>query len=266
MPSWKKVNGYGYIKVRSLSVGVNTNVDFDTITIVTPEPTGHVAVTNTYIATGGRDSESDEDFRARIKSHNNIQARETLSYLKEVIREFNQDILIVQNLGINSEGQLEIALTQQNGVDLTQLELEELLDNIKSYFSLTDLNRQGNVINIVLLNSEWDVFDIDIRVQLFENYNSDSVRKNIQANISTYLDIRNWTVNKTVQWDDILQIVKDTEGIKYVPDQYFSPNSDIEIQPNSFPRIRGFIMIDLDGVIISSNNLGDLSPIFYPEQ
>jgi len=59
-----------------------------------------------------------------------------------------------------------------------------------------------------------------------------------------------------------LQIVKNVVGVDYVPDEFFSPNTDIELPIGQLPRIRGFIMRDLSGNILfdSGNNL---APIFY---
>ena len=260
-------NGYGYAKVRSIETGSRANVDPVTITSVSPEPSGHIAVANEFMATGGRDEESDEDFRARIKSHKNLQARDTLAYLIEVFRLFNEDVLTIQNLGIGSDGKLQLSIVLQNGSQLTENELNSLLDSAKSYFSLTDLNKQGDVIGITLINSEWysvgGSTGVDFRVQLFQNYNPDTIRKNIQTAMSKYLDVRSWTVNRVVEWDELLRIVKDVEGVKYVPDEFFHPNVDEEVPTNQYPRIEKFIMRDLNGVILSDNN-GVLSPIFYP--
>jgi len=66
-----------------------------------------------------------------------------------------------------------------------------------------------------------------------------------------------------VEWDDLFVIVKQTEGVKYVPDRHFSPNQDIVVDTGKLPRIRGFLMLDSEGNIISDNN-NLLNPIFYP--
>jgi uncharacterized phage protein gp47/JayE len=260
-------NGYGYAKVRSVDIGEATNVDANTIVKVSPQPSGHIAVTNEFKATSGRDNESDEDFRARIKAHPNIKARHTLLYLVEVFRLSNSDVLSLQNLGSDEDGVLVLSILLQNGTSLTANELDELLDESKNYFALTDLNKQGDVVGVKLENAEFyevgGATGVDFRVQLFDNYDIDQIRKNIQIAISRYLDPRLWSANKRIEWDQLLRIVQDTEGVRYVPDEYFNPSEDESVPLNQFPRVKRFVMRDLNGNILSDNN-EVLSPIFYP--
>lgn len=54
-------------KWKSDSEGASTNVDPLSINKLNPVPSGHIACTNEYRATGGRDDEDDDLFRIRIK-------------------------------------------------------------------------------------------------------------------------------------------------------------------------------------------------------
>jgi hypothetical protein len=260
-------SGFGYAKVRSVDTGKVTNVDANTITSVSPEPAGHIAVTNEFKAGGGRDIESDEDFRNRIKSHRNIRAQKTLAYLAEVFRAVNEDVLFLQNIGFGADGKLNVAVVQQNGADLTSNELASLLDSVEGYFALTDLNKIGDNLGIELVNPTWyevgGSTGVDFRVQLLENYDPDQARKNIQVAMSRYFDIRKWTINNSIEWDDLLEITKKADGVKYVPDGHFNPNVDETVPDNELPRIKKFVMRDMDGNIISDID-GVLTPIFYP--
>jgi hypothetical protein len=262
-------DGYGYAKVRSKDTGSKANVEANTITKVSPQPGGHIAVTNEFKVTGGRDAESDEDLRQRIYEHPNIASQKTLAHIAEVFKEFESDVLFLQNQNFNSDGKLQIAVVTQNGIDLTSGELETLLDNAQGKFALTDINKIGNNLGIELVNPTWyevgGSTGVDFRVELYDNYDGDQVRKNIQIEMSRYFDIRYWTDDKKVEWDDLLQIVKENEGIKYVPDDFFNPSEDEEVPENELPRIKKFIMRDLSGNIISDNN-NVLSPVFYPNE
>jgi len=255
--------GWVYAKVRSVGTGARTNADPNSIVTCSPQPTGHIGVTNEFRATGGLDEESDELFRIRIKKHLNILSKNTISYFTEIFRLFNEDVLKVINLGNNEDGKRVLAIVLQSGQSLTQTELDDLLDQSKGYFSVTDLNKFGNTIGIILQNVEWEYIDVDFRAQISSNYDTDEVRKQIQTNLTKYLDFRFWDTSKKVEWDDLLQIVKSTDGVRYVPDTFFSPAVDKKIPIYKLPRIRGFIMRDLDGNIISDNN-NVLLPIFYP--
>ena len=265
--------GYAYLKVRSEDTGNKTNVDANSIITINSAPTGHIAVTNEYMATGGRDVESDEIFRQRIKKHNNIISRYTLEYYNQTFQEFNDSILRVLNLGNDNDGFRILAIVTQNGIDLSQSELDTLLESTKSYFSLTDLNKFGDLIDIKLQNAGWYYVGdplgndsgtgIDFRVQLWDGFAPDDVRKQIQINISKYLDFRFWEYGDKIQWDDLLQIVKDTSGVRYVPDGFFNPGQDELVPVNKLPRVKKFVMRDLNGNIIADSN-GVLSPVFYP--
>ena len=81
--------GYTYAKVRSQETGGRTNVDVLDINTVTPVPTGHTYVINEAIAIGGRDVESDDLFRKRIKEGPNILAKNTLAYMAQVMNKIN---------------------------------------------------------------------------------------------------------------------------------------------------------------------------------
>ncbi len=263
-------NGFAYVQVRSTSVGKITNVNANTILKVMPIPAGHIGVTNEYAAMGGRDAESDNDFRLRIIQHPNIVAQKTLTFLAVIFRMVNPDVLRVLNYGIDSDARLTLAVVLQNGADLTDSELADLLDATKDYFSLSDLSPQGNDTGVKLINPMWYAIGgdtpsdlgIDFRVELYDNYDVSEVRKNIQIAISNYVDFRYWDWSHQIEWDDLLQIVKNISGVRYVPDLYFNPHYDITVPQGKLPRLKKFKMRDLDGNILFENE--QLIDVFYP--
>jgi len=262
-------NGFGYIKVRSVDTGEKTNIEAASIVNVTPRPDGHIKATNEYRATGGRDEEDDEVFRMRIKNNLNILSYSTLDYLTQVFQNIDSRVLRIINVGTNEDGKRELRVLTQNGIGFLDSELEDMLDQAKDYFPITDKNRFGDLIGIELKNVDWYYIGgddgIDFRVEIDDNYSIDDVRKSIQINLSKYADFRFWDIDDTIQWDDLLQIVKDTEGVKYVPDKFFKPSHDEDVPLNKFPRIRSFIMRDLEGnILYDSNNV--LTPVFYPAE
>ena len=268
-------NGFGYIKVRSQDSGLKTNVTPNSIITINGAPTGHIAVTNEYIPQGGTDSESDELLRRRLKQHHNIVARYTEDYYAQIFQQFNENVLRVITLGTDNDGKKALGVVTQNGITLTESELEELLDFSTPYFSIRDINRFGDIIGIKLVNVEWyyvgqptgdpSETGIDFRVQLWDNYDPDDIRKKIQIKMTKYLDFRYWKKGRKVEWDDLLEIVKKTEGVRYVSDGNFNPRVDEQVPATKLPRVRKFIMRDLNGNIISDNSgiLG--GETFYPE-
>lgn len=255
--------GYIYAKVRSIDTGSKTNVEPNSIISVSPEPVGHIGCTNEYMAIGGQDEEDDELFRQRVAKHLNIVSRNTLEYLTIVFRNYNSNILKLINMGNNEDGNRTISIVTQNGINLTNQELSDLLENTKDFFCVTDIDKFGNSIGIVLQNADWTEVNIDFRVQLWGGYDSQAVRKEIQINLSKYLDFRTWQKFQKVEWDNLLQIIKSTKGVRYVPDQNFLPKVDILPAVNKLPRIKGFIMRDMNGSIIFDSG-SVLTPIFYP--
>lgn len=260
-------SGYGYAKVRSIDVGFKTKVESFAINQVSPQPEGHIAVYNEYIADGGRDAESDDTFRKRIKEGPNILATNTLSAIEQAFIKINPNILRIFYQGINNKGQVILAIATQNGADLTLTELDDIITRSGEFLSLSELKPYGSKsYGVQLKNIEYQPIDISYRVSLSSDINPDVYRKNVQLKMSKYLDFRFWeSGEKNVEWDDLLGIAKRTAGAKYVPDQHFNPGQDVATDPNKLPRIRGFRIYDLDGNIISDIS-GVLNPVFFPNQ
>lgn len=258
-------SGFSYVKVRSVDVGESMNVAPATINKIVPEPIGHRFCVNEYQATGGRDQESDRDFRKRIKDGPNILATGTLAMIEQAFIKINSNVLRVIFQGFNDQGQLKLAIVTVNGIDLSANELNNLLIEGEKYFSFTELRPFGKQsFGVELKNIEWQPIDISFRCDIFASFNIDDVRIDIQSKISKYLDHRYWNSGEDkVEWDNLLGIVKNTKGIRYVADQFFYPRVDLRTDSNKLPRLRGFLMLDLNGNVIQDLQ-GNLTPTFYP--
>lgn len=257
--------GYDYVKVRSQQSGAFTNVDSYTIVNVNPEPSGHVGVLNEYAAIGGRDEETDDVFRQRIKEGPNVMARGTLAYLGQAFMRINPNVLRVIYEGTNSQGKVVLGILTVNGIDLTSDELNTLLEQGGQYLSITELAPIGtNSYGVSLKNVEYEYIDISLRMELFTGASFEAIVKDIQQKFQKYVDFRYWESSvDVVYWTDLLEICKNVEGVRYVPDIYFSPLVDFKIANNKFPRFRGFLAYDLSGAI-QINQSGSIDPLFYP--
>ena len=262
-------SGYGYVKVRSINAGYSTNVPPNSITNVSPQPQGHIECTNEYYAIGGRDSEDDETFRIRIKNNLNILSKNTIEYWTQTFSNIDDRVLKVMSAGLDEKGIYNLYVVSQNGIFFTEEELDTLLESAQGYFGISELNIEGKAVGIGIKNIDWFYVGsergLDFRVQLQPDYDVATVRQNIQVNLTKYLDFRFWTPGKIVEWDDLLDIVKKTDGVKYVPDEYFFPYYDQQVPANQLPRIRGFVMRDQDGNILYDSD-SNLSPLFYPSE
>lgn len=258
--------GFTYAKVRSVDSGAKTNVPPLNVTVVNPVPTGHRYVINEFQAIGGRDLEDDDAFRQRIKDSINIVAKGTLAALTQAFLKINENVLRLFYRGINASGQTLLAVATQNGIDLTPSEFDTILDGSEQYLSISDLRPFGaQNFNIALENVIYQPIDVSFRVDLFPSANVDDTIVAIQTAIAQYLDFRFWEPRRKVEWDNLLELVKKSPGIKYVPDTHFTPGVDVIVDINKLPRLRGFLMLDLNGNIIQ-NFAGTLSPVFYPNE
>lgn len=259
------VNGYAYAKVRCDQEGLNTNVDPLSINKVNPIPTGHLSCTNEYRATGGRDEEDDDLFRQRIKDSINQLARTTLSYLEQVFMKINNNVLRLHKGGIDGDGRLNLIVVSVNGQDFTDDEFNEILSRSEEYLSLTELLRASTDYALKLNNVDWLPVDIEFRVDIDPAYDQDQVRREIQIQMSKLFDYRFWEYGDKVEWENLLYAAKNVDGVRYVPDTHFYPHADINVPKFRLPRVRGFVMRDLDGNIIEDNG-GALAEVYYPNE
>lgn len=258
-------NGFAYVKVRCDEVGLGTNVDPLSINKLAPSPSGHITCTNEYRATGGRDVEDDELFRQRIKESVNQLSRTTLSYLEQVFMKINNNVLRLHKGGTDSDGKLNLIVVSVNGQDFTKEEFDEILSRSEEYLSLTELLRSDNDYALKLNNVNWLPIDIDFRVDIDPAYDQDKVRREVQIQMSKLFDYRFWKYSDKVEWDNLLFAAKNVDGVRYVPDTHFNPGADINVPKFRLPRIRAFILRDLDGNIIEDNE-GVLSDYYYPNE
>ena len=258
-------NGYAYLKVRSQQSGLNTNVEPLSINNVSPIPQGHISVINEYAATGGSDAESDNLYRERIKTSINQFSRTTLSYLEQVFMKINPRVLRLYKGGIDSDSRFNLIVVSVNGQNFTDDEFNEILSKSEEYLSLSELLREDGTFALKLNNVDWLPVDIEFRADLDPSYDVDAIRKNIQIQINKLFDYRFWKYGDKVDWENMLYAAKNVEGVRYIPDTHFYPQADINVPKYRLPRVRGFIMRDLNGNIIEDNN-GVLADVFYPNE
>lgn len=260
--------GYDYVKIRSQQSGASTNVGPYTLINIAPEPSGHIAVINEYGATGGRDLEDNQTFLQRIKEGPDILAQDTLSYLTQAFIKINSNVLRVVFDGIDQNGKVVISVLTVNGIDLNDDELNTLLEQGSKYFAFTELNPVGTKsYGVKLKNATYFPIDVDMRIELFTGINLNDVVIDIQQKFSKLVDFRFWESSlNQIQWDELLSIVRNTDGVKNVADRYFTPNVDIQLKSNEFPRFRGFIVRDLFGTVMISQDNEVINPVYYDNQ
>jgi hypothetical protein len=255
-----------YCKVKSANQGASNNANPLSLNSVVPAPITHKYCINEYAAIGGQDNENDENFRRRLIKGANILSRGTLAFYEQLFMKINNRILRIFHLGIDVDYKIIIGIVCVDGGNLNDSELNDLMKKSEQFLSISEYKPNGNLgsYGFKLKNMEFQLLDFDFRVQINTSGITDVVRKNIQISLNKAIDYRFWNSTK-VQWDDMLQIVKDVDFVDYVPDEYFQINSqkyDIIIPNKLLPRIRGFKMRDIDGNIIIDLS-GLLNPIYF---
>lgn len=258
--------GYTYVKISSQNSGISTNVDALTINSVTPIPSGHEYAINEFSMTGGRDFEDDDLFRMRIKDEINVLARTTISYIEQVLRKFNSNVLRVFNQGLDNVGDLCLGVASVNGVDFTNSELADMLVKAEQYLSLCELKPDGlQNYGIKIKNTPYFEIDVSCRVDIDNSYSTDEIRKQCQIALSKVVDWRFWKQDEVIEWIDLINAVKSVPGVNLVLDNYFFPNTNFTIPRGYLPRFRGFLMMNINGNILE-NVSGTLNPVYYPAE
>ena len=256
-------NGYAYGKVRATSNGANTNVDPLSINRMNVIPQGHLSVTNEYRASGGRDYEDDELFRQRIKDSVNQLSRNTMSYMEQVFMKINDRVLRLHKGVVTADGKMNLIVVSVNGQDFSQEEFNEILSRSEEFLPLNELLRENTDFALNLQNVDWLPIDVEFRVDIDPAYDQAIVRRNIAIQMNKLFDYRFWKYGDKVEWENLLYAAKNVEGVRYVPDTHFYPSSDINVPRYRLPRVRGFILRDLNGDIIEDNG-GLMSDVYYP--
>lgn len=253
--------GFAYVPVVSQTTGEETNVDPLTLVTVLPTPpANHDYCINEYKATGGADEENDEVMRQRLQTAVNLLATGTVEKYKQVIMNQYAQVLDVTSAGLNDSNQLKLRIATVNNSDLSVSDLETIADTIlPPYLTPRDAEAGVEVVNVTRYP-----IDISLRASLSSGADADIVRTRLQINMGKLFNPIYWDLDKSkVEWDDLLNVAKQDPDTIIVPDQHFVPNADIIIDKFTYPIIRGFILYDLDGNILS-NTAGTLNPAFYP--
>jgi len=258
--------GYGYVKIRSRVTGSLANCDALSINTIQNPPAGHKYCVNDYASVYGADVETDPFARKRCMDGPNTLSTGTISALEQIFMKINSNILKLYYSGLNSNSQIILSVLTVCGIDLNSSEINDILMRGQKFFSLTEMRPLSfNGYPVTLQPAKFQPIDISMRVDLDSSIDPDTIRIAIQTRMAQYLDYRYWRVGQSVNWTNLLEIVQFTQGVNYVSDAYFYPNSDVAIDVYSLPRIRGFQMLDLNGNLIKDLQ-GVLNPVYYPSE
>lgn len=259
-------NKYAYALATSIESGSKTNVAALSITNCTNPPTGHLFCLNTFAAYGGRDIETDDEFRDRIANVNNNISTKTLEYLAQVALRYNSNILKFVHLG-SYQGKTKLGVYTQSGAALTDTELTNLAIQMREYFALSDISENLEQ-RVYFANVDYTPIDLSFKISYMEDlYSINDIYSKIQQKLISYIDYRYLNTQKNISWIDLYELIKNTEGVISVNYGDFQVNggqNDIIINKNLLPKFRQMIIYNLEGDCLLDNDASNYMPFIYP--
>lgn len=254
-------SGIAYVIALSTTTGQATNIDPFTITSLSTSPSGHLGVLNEGYAFGGQDNESDLSLRNRIKNAASTVSKDTISGLTQACIKINPLVYKIYNNGVTDSGKIDLRVLTSNGTLLTNNQLLNLQEQIRPHLSLRDVSFFNKSNTSVVFNNI-DIYSIDIsmQVQFSSSANIELVRRQMQIKINTFIDQYLFKLG-TLQWEDVFALCRLIDNVDYIPIESFSWKEDFKIDRPQFPKLRSFILRDLNNNILT-NNQSDFNQLY----
>ena len=232
---------FSYRRLVALSEGELTNVPAFTITRIEQPPAGHIAVVNDVPSFGGRDAETDDQLRYRIKNYANITAFNTIAKISILANAINDKVFRVYNLGKDATGKPLLGVITHNGEDLLSTELDALTEGVQSQVSLAD-----SLISFTNLTP--NLIALSARLQLREGANAETVFNRVYTLIDSYLrDLVYRAETRLLDWVQLYNLITLDPDILTVSSDSFQPNGRIDLSDRRPVRLAAADFRDLNG-------------------
>lgn len=254
-------SGIIYAIALSTTTGQATNIDPFTITSLSSSPSGHIGVLNETYAFGGQDNESDLSLRNRIKNAATTVSKDTISALTQACIKINPLVFKIYNNGVTDSGKIDLRILTSNGTLLTNNELLNIQEQIRPYLSLRDTSFfNKNNISVAFENVDIHFIDISMQIQFNSSADIELVRRQMQVKVNLFISQYLFKLG-TLQWEDVFALCRLIEGVDYIPIESFSWKEDFKIDRPKFPKLRSFILRDLNNNILT-NNQSDFNQLY----
>lgn len=235
-----------------LSTGAVTNVAENSVNQLVAPIVGVDSVTNPLPAHYGVDSESDEEYRYRIKHQIGILNKTTETFITEMCKEAIPDISRVFVEKAIGENTINVYTITRSNTYLSTAQKEL----IKSYLN----DRWVILPQVDILDMPVTDVNISMTVRPIAGYSLADIFISIADSVMNYLDFRTWVLGEDVDSDDILQICLNDDKVDDIDVPNFIPGSDIEVAYNSIPVLANITLIHMDNPSITINL--NLNPSF----
>lgn len=221
---FKKINSSGVVQVKALcdTKGTIGNVEANTIIEFLTEYQGLKTVTNPNAAYDGFDREDDEIYRQRIID---FLADESANCNKAQYEAWAREVIGVQKAVIKSAD--EGAGAGNVGVYISAIDStvsQELIKKVHDYIE----SKQFINANVVVESLNYVPINVWAELKLKEGYNETDIKDQFLISLKQYLP----TVEKTVSYFKISELLFDCEGVEDVTDYTLNEQSesiDLEI-------------------------------------
>lgn len=201
-PVWEITLG-DVVMCESIESGKSTRVKVNELTVF-ETPIADVTCNNLVPSTGGDDEEDDTYYRQRIKDYLSLLNHGTQLYYETVAKEVEETVLLTKAVYDPATGGTKIYLVKNSLADYSSAELTSIASSIydeqRACLPVTCVNASRKAIEIAFTYERGDV-------------SAAEVYKTIAQAISDYT-ADNFGFNATIEFQEILNLIIDTDGVK----------------------------------------------------
>ena len=218
------------VLARSVATGAGTNVAARTITSLVTEIPGITSLSNPVVASGGRDTETDDELRARSLAAPAAQAQGTQAFFEALAQAADEGVLRshVERAGSG----VRLVLMDRSGSGFTAPELAA----IQAYVSI----RTKALIGLLdFQNMPYVAVSISASVYLAPGFTLQEAFVQAADALSAYLDWRTWPTDGSRPVDQglLLAAVLGTSAIDTLDEESFTPEADVTVAAGQLPRL-----------------------------
>lgn len=203
-----------------------------------------VSVTNPGPSVGGADIESDDQYRSRIISYLSALNQGTRVFYEAQVRSIDPSVVRVyvsKGLGAHT---VNVYPVSRSGATYTSPQLTAIAAGLGP---VTPVQVSVNVQNL-----SYTSIDIAFTGTVKNGFTATDVLNNVAYNISNFLDWSVWGFGTTVQWDDLLALASNSDGVDKISPGTFTPSMDTAVAVNSLPKLTSITFTDATSQAVSS--------------
>jgi hypothetical protein len=249
--------GICFVDARSQKIGPVSAVDTGELTmLVDTAPTGHLSVTNVTLSVGGFAEEHDDLFRYRIQAAKHILSVNTAAFYEALILKLFPHVIRVRCRTIDMlHSKYIINVLRDDGSYFTTSELQEIKEAIQPYLPIHDIDAG----KLDVKNFEYVYLYVYVSAQ-FDTTKTATLKNTLNKKLNEYLDYRFWPEGQKVEWEELVRLFRNTDGIVEVNDSRISPPNDVVLSVEQLPKIA---LLTLQYEVVGEENQPDI-PIDQP--